>query len=188
MKEEKVLYFEEGEEATTRLLKYVKEYALQNSINYVIIASTTGRSARRALEILRDSGLNMVVVTHVSWFKEGVRQEFDEAVRRELEAKGVKVITAAHAFRGVCRALRSKYGGYGPLDIIADTFRLFSEGVKVCVEITLMAADAGYIPLGKEVIALGGTREGLDTALVLLPATSANFFNLRILKVLAKPI
>lgn len=187
MKEEKIIYFSEGEDGTEKLLEYVRDYALKNNIRNIVVASTTGKSAKKAVEILGE-GFNLIVVTHVCWFKEGLKQEFEEEIREFLEQRGVKIVTAAHALRGVCRAMRGKYGGWTPLDLVADTLRIFCEGFKVCVEITLMAADSGCLPLGEEVIALAGTRSGLDTALVLLPATSANFFDLKVLKVLAKPI
>ena len=70
---------------------------------------------------------------------------------------------------------------------LQQELRLFSQGVKVCVEISIMAADAGLIPTDKEVIALGGTAEGVDTAMVLKPAHMGNFFDLRINEIIAMP-
>jgi hypothetical protein len=61
------------------------------------------------------------------------------------------------------------------------------EGTKVCVEITLMAADAGLIPVDKDIIAIGGTGRGADTALRIRPAHAAKFFELKIREVIAKP-
>jgi len=51
----------------------------------------------------------------------------------------------------------------------------------------LMATDAGLIPANKDVIAIGGTGRGADTALRLKPANSSRFFDLRIREVIAKP-
>ncbi len=61
------------------------------------------------------------------------------------------------------------------------------EGTKVCVEITLMAADAGLIPVGKDVVAVAGTGNGADTALRIKPANASRFFDLKIREVIAKP-
>jgi hypothetical protein len=61
------------------------------------------------------------------------------------------------------------------------------EGTKVCVEITLMAADAGLIPADKDVVAVAGTGKGADTALRIKPANATRFFDLRIREVIAKP-
>ncbi|MFP3985126.1 MAG: hypothetical protein ACLFU9_04060, partial [Candidatus Bathyarchaeia archaeon] len=74
-----------------------------------------------------------------------------------------------------------------PLEIIANTLRLFGEGTKVCVEIVLMATDAGLIPADKEVVALAGSGRGADTALLIKPANSSRFFELEVKEVIAKP-
>ena len=72
-------------------------------------------------------------------------------------------------------------------EIIAFTLRSLGQGTKVACEITLMAADAGLIPAEKEIIAIGGTGHGADTAAVLLSANSQDLFELRILEILCKP-
>ncbi len=185
---ERVLYFEKaGEENTDEALRIAKEYADKHGIRSIVVASTRGKTAEKALEYFGE-GYNLVVVTHEAWFRPSVRQEFDEEIRRKLVSRGVKVVTAAHAFRGVDRAVRDKYGGLSPADLIADVLRLFCQGVKVCVEIVLMAADAGCIPLDDDVIAIGGTGRGADTVLLVKPSTSRRLFDLKIRKILAKPI
>lgn len=59
--------------------------------------------------------------------------------------------------------------------------------MKVAVEITLMAADAGLIRTDQEAIAIAGTGKGADTALVLKPANAQTFFDLEIREILCKP-
>jgi hypothetical protein len=59
--------------------------------------------------------------------------------------------------------------------------------MKVCAEIALMAADAGLVTVGEPCIAIAGTGQGADTAVVLTPANAQQFFDLRIMEVLAKP-
>jgi hypothetical protein len=61
------------------------------------------------------------------------------------------------------------------------------QGTKVCVEITLMATDAGLIPVEKDVVAIAGTGKGADTALRIKPANAARLFDLKIREVIAKP-
>jgi len=73
------------------------------------------------------------------------------------------------------------------VEIIAETLRMFCQGIKVCVEISIMAADAGLIPTDSEIIAIGGTAKGVDTAVVLKPANMGNFFDLRIHEIIAMP-
>ncbi|MGQ9781378.1 MAG: hypothetical protein ACUVQ8_03885 [Nitrososphaeria archaeon] len=57
----------------------------------------------------------------------------------------------------------------------------------MCVEITFTAADAGLISVNKEVIAISGTGEGADTAIVLSPSYSKKFHALEIKEIIAKP-
>lgn len=71
---------------------------------------------------------------------------------------------------------------------MANVLRRFGEGAKVCIEITMMAADAGLIPVDQDVVAIAGTGRGADTALRIHPANAARFFNLKIREVIAKPI
>ncbi len=74
-----------------------------------------------------------------------------------------------------------------PNQIVRETLYRFCQGMKVAVEITLMSADAGLINISKEIIAIAGSDEGADTALVLKPAYSGNFTDLKIKEILAKP-
>jgi hypothetical protein len=59
--------------------------------------------------------------------------------------------------------------------------------MKVCVETALMAADAGLIPVSEEVLAIGGTDIGADTAVVLKSATTDRFFELEIREIICMP-
>ena len=73
-------------------------------------------------------------------------------------------------------------------DLIANVLRLFSQGMKVCFEITVMAADAGAVPIGEKVIAVGGQGRWADTAIEIMTANSGSFFELDVGEILAKPV
>ena len=179
-------YFETpGKENTETLLRIVREYVNKMDVRNMVLASTSGETALQASEIFAD--LNLVVVTHHSGFRALGTQEFEEKSRIELESRGVKVLTATHALSGVERAIRRKFDTIGSLEIIANTLRLFGEGTKVCVEIALMAADAGLIPEERDVLAIAGSGRGADTALLLRPTSSSRFFDLEIREIIAKP-
>lgn len=64
---------------------------------------------------------------------------------------------------------------------------MLGQGVKVCVEIAGMAADAGLVPYGEEIIAVAGSGTGADTALVITPAHSNNFFDTSVKEIICKP-
>jgi hypothetical protein len=71
--------------------------------------------------------------------------------------------------------------------VVRDAFYRFGQGMKVCVEVVLMAADAGLIPMDREVMAIGGTRDGADTCIVVKPAYPRTFCDLEIREIVAKP-
>jgi hypothetical protein len=50
-----------------------------------------------------------------------------------------------------------------------------------------MAADAGLIPLDRDIIAIAGSSQGADTALLIKPANASRFFDLKIREIIAKP-
>lgn len=182
----KIVYFQTpGRQNTESLLTLVKDYARAEGVEDVVVASSTGETGARVSEILK--GSNVVVVSHHVGFREPGIWEMEEENRRKISENGAKILTATHALSSVERAVRRKHGTIMPLELIAHTLRLFGEGTKVCVEISIMAADAGLIPVDREVIALGGTSRGADTALLIKPATASNFFDLEIKEIIAKP-
>jgi len=184
--ERKTAYFETaGQQNTENVLRLAKEYAQAEEIKDIVIASTTGETGAKASEIFK--GFNLVVVTHHFGFSEPEESELTEENRRKILKNGAKILTATHALSSVERAIRKKFGTVMPLELIAHTLRLFGEGTKVCVEIAVMAADAGLIPANKNIVAIAGTSEGADTALVMKPASSSNFFDLEIREIIAKP-
>jgi hypothetical protein len=150
------------------------------------VASCTGRTAFAARKIFAPSA-RIIAVTHVTGFAEPNVQELSEEDRRALQEQGVEVLTCAHAFGGVGRGVRNKVGTYQIDEIMAFTLRTFGQGTKVAVEIALMAADAGLIRTDEDVIAIGGSGKGADTALVLRPATSSHIFDLKVKEVICKP-
>jgi len=184
--ERKVTYFNEaGKQNTDALLSIVKEYVEKEGIGDIVFASTTGETGAKASKTFK--GYNIVIVTHCFGFRELGKIELEDEYRNEILANGAKIFTGVHALSSVERAIRKDFGTIQPLELIANTLRLMGEGTKVCVEITLMAADAGLIPVDKDVIAIAGTGRGADTALRIQPANSGRFFDLKIKEVIAKP-
>ena len=184
--ESKTVYFDKpGSENTDEVLRIARQRAEELGIKTVVVASTKGDTAVRAVEVFK--GLKVVCVTHSTGFREPDSQEFTEENRKIVEGKGGIVFTTTHTFAGVSRAVRNKFNTYIIGDIIASTLRIFGDGIKVACEITMMAADAGLVRTDEEVIAIAGTGKGADTAVVLTPVNSQNFFDLKVKEVLCKP-
>lgn len=80
-----------------------------------------------------------------------------------------------------------QFGGLYPPDTIANTLRMFGQGVKVAVEISIMALDGGLIPYGEDVVAVGGTHRGADAACVVRPAHSTAAFDTKVVEIVCRP-
>ncbi len=180
------LYFSRPGPANTRLtLEIASRRAKELGIRQAVVASTSGRTGVLATEYL--AGLDLVVVTHSTGYLQPDHQEMDPSHRRRIEEAGGKILTCQHAFGGVGRAVRKKLGTYQVDEIMAFTLRVFGEGTKVAVEIALMAADAGLIRTKEPCLSIGGTGSGADSALILKASHAQNFFDLRVMEILAKP-
>jgi len=174
-----------GPQNTDDTIKLALQRAAELNIDQVVIASCSGNSAKQLLSY--NSGHQVVCVTHHSGFASPGDNEMDPAVREDLIKQGVSVLTTTHFFAGADRALRLQFGGVYPAEIMAQTLRILGQGVKVAVEISIMALDAGLIPFGREIIAIGGTAEGADAAIVIVPAHSKNFFDTQLREIICMP-
>jgi len=184
--ESKTVYFANpGSENTEAVLRIARQRAEELGIKNIVVASTRGDTAVRAMDAFH--GLRVIVVSHVTGLREPNLQEFTEENRKIVESKGGVILTAAHAFSGVSRALRTKFNTVTIGDIIANTLRVFGDGVKVACEIALMATDAGLVRTDEDVISIAGTSRGADTAIVLRPVNSHDFFDLKVKEILCKP-
>ncbi|HHY95866.1 MAG TPA: hypothetical protein GX513_12800 [Firmicutes bacterium] len=201
------MYFQTaGPDCTEQVATICLDRALEMGIRHLVVASNQGVTARAFLKEIRGRGLqlyrasagsdagavpegmvNLVVVTHHVGFREPGVDEMPPEVRRGLMAEGARVLTTTHLFAGVDRAVTNEFGGLYPPQMVARALYLFSPGVKVAVEVGVMALDAGLIPYGEEIVSVGGTSRGADSALVMLPAHSRQFFQTRILELICKP-
>jgi hypothetical protein len=180
------VYFEEpGKINTERTLHIALERARGLQIEQIVIASTGGYTALEAVEVFKD--YNPIIVTHSTGFSNPNEQEMPLETRKQLEHMGATVLTCLHSFGGIGRAVRKKFKTYELDDIVANTLRVLGEGAKVGCEIVLMAADAGLINTENDAISISGTGRGADTALVLKPANTQNFFDLKVKEILCKP-
>lgn len=180
-----VYYAQPGAGNTERTLELAYERAKALDIRKALVASTSGASGARAVEVLR--GLDVIVVTHSTGFSAPDTQKLTDSNRSAIEAAGATLLTSQHAFGGVGRAVRKKLGTYQIDEIIAYTLRTFSEGIKVVAELALMAADAGLVRTDEAVISIAGSGGGADTAAVLKPTNAQTFFDLQFLEIICMP-
>ncbi len=187
MIEGKTVYFPQtGAANTEAALRLAAERIAQGDIGKALVATTRGETGRLAMEILEET--EVIVVTHSYGFSQVNRQELTAENREAIEGRGGKILTCQHAFGGVGRAVRKQFGAYQLEEIIANTLRAFGEGTKVCLEMTLMAADAGLVNYGENILAAAGSGFGADTVMIIKAANAQNFFDLRVQEIICKPL
>ena len=180
-------YFEEsGAENTHNVLEVTAQRAGQLGIKKVLIATTSGKTAMKALDHL-SSDIQIIAVTQYTGRARPNHQELNDETRHTLESKGAKVLTCQHAFGGVGRGIRKKLDTSQVNEIMAYTLKLFGQGTKVAIELAFMAADAGLVRTDEDVISIGGSSTGADTALLIRPANSADCFSLKVKEIICKP-
>ena len=179
---------------------------IELGIGDFVLASCSGRTAEILIERVgafkdknlsiagsrnvsgsKGAALNVVCVTHQVGFKEPNHDEMPANIRQKLEASGIKLLTTMHLLAGIDRALRFQFKGVYPSEIVSTTLRMFGQGLKVCIEISVMAADAGLVRSGNDIIALGGSGVGADAAAVINPAHSQDFFKTKVREIICKP-
>jgi hypothetical protein len=163
MREETIYFPGFGIVNTDETLRIAKERAERAGIRMFIVASTYGHTIRKALELFHGSDAKFIVVG-------GNAKTFSSDLSERLAAEGHRLV------------FNDDHGLKYP-DIAWWILRNFSEGMKVCVQMTLIATDLGYLPDGEEAIAIAGTgREGFpegggaDTAIIMEGVTGDEFF------------
>lgn len=166
---------------TQETIKKAVDYAKENNIKNIVVATTTGGN----LTYLEDEkDLHIVGVTNV--YDQGRNQMLEET-RKHFEEAGMDIVTAGHALSGAERCFSTYFGGYGPIEIVANTLRMFSQGVKVCVEVSTMALDAGKIPYQEKIVAIAGSGRGADTVVLLTPSYTRSILDTKVHKIIEMP-
>ncbi len=196
--EGKITYFEKiGRENTQATLAIAKKRADELGIKTILVASTVGDTAVKAVDIFK--GCKVVAVGHAWGAREPNKNEFTDENREKFESKGGIICFAPHVMSGVSRRPAPPTAPgippapmTGPVlevgDIIANALRMICAGIKVVVECGCMAADAGVIHTGEDIIAIAGSGRGADTAVVMRAANSREMFRTRITEILCKPL
>ena len=178
-----------GPRNTEKTLRAAIERAQQLGIGHIVVASASGTTAFQLKAFCDELGYKgqLVVVTHHTGFAEVGLNELKEEERARLIKAGCKVVTSTHALSSISRSYRSKFGGIDLLEIVAEAFRRFSQGVKAAIECAIMAADAGAVPVDEDIIAIAGTGKGADSAIVIRAASQNRFFDMKVREIIAMP-
>ena len=189
--ERPIFYFDQaGYENTDDVMEIVYNRLKEGDIKSVVVASSRGETGLKFAKRMAHETNLVVVSSHPGFSAPGV-WNFNLEILKELESMGCKVVKQSHILSGLERSISNKFSGVSHTEVLAEALRsLLGVGMKVAIECTIMAADSGAIPIEKT-IAVGGTSSkvgaGADCAIVVWPSHFNNFFDFRVLEILAKP-
>lgn len=200
MKRTTVIFEKPGKEHTEETLRVALEAAKERGIDTVVVSTTTGTTGEKAVEVFKGSRIKLVFVTHQSGYRGSGIQLVPAETKKKLEKTGT-VVTCTDVLTGGVdvgmgrqrpEVSEPQQGSLPfivpPVNVlVANTLRLFSQGVKVCAEVAMMAADCGAVQVGKPVVCVAGSHAGADTAMVISPAESNRMRDLKLHEILVKP-
>jgi len=100
--ERTITYFDKiGRENTEATLAIAKKRADELGIKTILVASTIGDTAARAVDVFK--GCKVVAVGHAYGFREANKNEFTDENRKAFESKGGILYFAPHSMIGLTR-------------------------------------------------------------------------------------
>ncbi len=191
-----VYYFDEpGEENTQLVVEAVSQRLEAGGIRTVIVASTSGETAVAFTRSLKGKA-ELICVSEAPYRREWgeewpcLKQEF----RQELESLGTTIIDKAPYIFHNSVLEAARWPGAFPERLVKETLYSFGQGMKVAVEVALTGVSCGYVTPYEDVIGVGGSSKGADTAIVLRATYPASLFDkdpakrLEIREIIAMPI
>jgi hypothetical protein len=176
----KIRYFSEpGPQNGGALIEAVKERIRELGIRFVVVASESGSTALKVAEALSDLAVKVVCVTAYAglrrtWPQWGKWPSITGDIRKRLEELGVKIVEETPwIFKGV--TFDAQFLGRAAPSWTIHEFvcRTMGYGFKTSLEVALIAAEAGAVPIDEEVVAIAGTGwlgRGADCAVVVRPS------------------
>ncbi|OGL43510.1 MAG: hypothetical protein A2161_20590 [Candidatus Schekmanbacteria bacterium RBG_13_48_7] len=176
-----ILYFSKsGKQGTKPVLQKVKDYLLKSNIKDVLVASISGQTALYAAKEFEGLNQRIICVSgSPSW-----KEHFDfplipENNKKKLIESGIVVLeNLPSTFSDTIEYSIARYGIRPASWLVVETLlAIGGYGLKTAVEVALMATDAGIVEPYTEVVSIGGTKKGADTAIVLKTTFANQFFS-----------
>jgi len=191
------LYFEKpGRRNTDKVVEAVIERLAEGDIKTVVVASTTGYTALEFSEALQKKGnVTLISVAETPLIREWGAEWpcLKPETKQELERRGGIVADRVPYLLHSSVLDYSQWKVPTPEAILRETLYAFGQGLKVAVEVVLIAVASGFLEPFQDVIAVGGTARGADTAIVVRATLPNHVFSqdagkrLVIREILCKP-
>jgi len=183
-----IIYFHKaGPENTNYAINYAFIRAKKGDIRNIVVATSSGDTGLKVVNKFSKTQIRIIPV----WLNAGSPKSQTKQWKmnkKKFDELGIKGVQGIQAFSGIERAIFKRWNTALSVMLLSDTLRIFCEGVKVGIEIAIMACDAGLIPNDKDVMTISGTSKGADTVMIVKPSYSDSFFNSSIKEIICKPI
>ncbi|MBO3769571.1 MAG: pyruvate kinase alpha/beta domain-containing protein [Thermoproteota archaeon] len=162
-----------GPRNTDEVIKAVVERVESGGIDKVVVASTSGRTGLRFAKAM-EGRVGLIVVSH---------EKMDPRLKEKIIGLGGFAVDNTHL------PLHTR-----SMDKVRNTLYTLGQGFKVAVEVILIAADRNLVKRYKDVIGVGGSGEGVDTAIVARATPTREIFSkdkfkkLEIREIIAMPL
>lgn len=143
--------------------------ANKNKIPTIVVASTSGDTALKLFELVKDGKFRMIVVTHDEG-KSPQERRFKEDIRIRLLANNITVYTHNPRnilLRKIIGKVLEKAGLPSWHKHLKRVRGKFGTGIKVCHIIVQMLMEGGILREGK-VVAIAGEKKGADSAAIFV--------------------
>lgn len=164
-------------------------------IKDVVVASTSGETAVRFATALKGKA-SIICVSEAPYRREWGEEWpcLSEENRLKLEQFGVTILDRVPYIFHSSVLEAARWESPFPERLVKETLYCFGQGMKVAVEVALLAVSCGYLVPYQDVVAIGGSGRGADTAIVLRATYPASLFaqdtakRLEVKEVIAMPI
>lgn len=191
------IYFERpGRENTDKVVQAVVQRLAEGNIHTIVAATTTGYTSLALADALQErNDVTLISVGHGARVREWGTEypTLKREAKQALEKRGVIVADrVSYVFHSSMLEF-SRWKTPVPEEILRESLYAFGQGLKVAVEVTLMAVASGFLEPYQDVIAVGGTEQGADTAIVVRATYPNHVFSeesgqrLRIHEILCMP-
>ena len=171
----KIVYFSNaGPQNSEKVIEAVKERIANGDIGTVVVASTSGETGARFAKDLKGTNVHVIAVSH---------EKMTPEYRRKITEYKGKAFDKTHI----------PFDAKG-MDDVRKSFYALGQGFKVAVEVILIASDKGAVKPYENVIGIGGTGNGADTAIIARATKSKEIFTedntkrLEIREIIAMPL
>ncbi len=172
-----ITYFEEpGPQNTEAVVAVVKERIEEGGVQRVVVASESGKTALAVAEALKDAGVRIICVAPYAGYQHVLKRTWPpikNETRSKLDYLGVKILDQTPWIFG-CTFDTAFLKDAAPATVIHKFLsRTFGFGVKTCIEVALIATEAGALEWDKDAVSVAGTGwlgGGAGAAILIRPS------------------